>query len=52
MCLDFVESSAIFKDFNDNQVKCEKDSQILYDEDKQGAMLDYNHLLLHAIGKK
>lgn len=52
VCLDFVESSAIFKDCNDNQVKCEKDSQILYDEDKQGAMLDYNHLLLHATGKK
>lgn len=50
--LDFTNTDAIFSDFDNNQVKCKKDSQILYDESKQETMLDYNHSLLHATSKE
>lgn len=46
--LSFINLNAVFSDFKDNQVLCEKDSQILYDKNKQKIMLDYNQNLLHA----
>lgn len=50
--LDFANTDAIFSDFDNNQVKCKKNSQILYDESKQETMLDYNHSLLHATSEE
>lgn len=49
--LSFLKSSAIFSDFKDNKIECKKDLQILYDENKQNIMLEYNHQLLHATSK-
>ena len=46
--LSFINLNAVFSDFKENQVLCEKDSQILYDKNKQKIMLDYNQNLLHA----
>lgn len=46
--LSFINLNAVFSDFKENQVLCEKDSQILYDKNKQKIMLDYNQNLFHA----
>lgn len=44
--LSFDENDAIFKDFNNNVVRCENDTNIKYDLSKQKIMYDYNQKLL------
>ncbi|MDA3062407.1 MULTISPECIES: restriction endonuclease subunit R [unclassified Campylobacter] len=47
--LNFEGTTAVFSDFKDIPVKCEKDKEILYSIEKQTTMLDYNEKLLNAV---
>lgn len=46
--LGFVGNDVTFTDFNNNELYCGKDKNILYDTNNQGVMLSYNNDLLHS----
>lgn len=47
--LKFIDQYVIFIDFENKEVKCKKDINILYDDSKQDIMLEYNKKILEAI---
>lgn len=47
--LKFIDQYVIFIDFENKEVKCKKDTNILYDDSKQDIMLEYNKKILEAI---
>lgn len=46
--LKFTDGYVIFIDFNNKEVKCKKNTNILYDYSKENIMLQYNKKLLEA----
>lgn len=46
--LKFIDNYVIFIDFENKEVKCQNDINILYDDSKQYIMLEYNKRLLEA----
>lgn len=46
--LKFIDKYVIFIDFENKEVKCQKDINILYDDSKQDIMLEYNKKLLET----
>lgn len=46
--LNFTDVYVIFIDFNNKEIKCKKDINILYDNSKENIMLQYNKKLLEA----